>query len=128
MMNLPNNIYVCKDCMQKSFDAMANGDISVREVASVIASGTSRSLASVFTRYVLPEPIPGVQFLNIGDMEQQIPKKQKIKKKKPKEEKAPLVDIHNLPAQIIQIFSYSSSSLSSVSSASDLCISFVSSV
>lgn len=76
MMNLPNNIYVCKDCMQKSFDAMANGDIDYSRLMN----------------------IPGVQFLNIGDMEQQIPKKQKIKKKKPKEEKAPLVDIHNLPA------------------------------
>ena len=30
---------------------------SVREVASVIASGTSRIRASVFTRYVLPEPV-----------------------------------------------------------------------
>ena len=76
MMNLPNNIYVCKDCMQKSFDAMTNGDIDYSRLMN----------------------IPGVQFLNIGDMEQQIPKKQKIKKKKPKEEKAPLVDIHNLPA------------------------------
>ena len=25
MMSLPNNITVCKDCMQKSFDAMTNG-------------------------------------------------------------------------------------------------------
>ena len=30
---------------------------SVSDVASVIASGTSRSLASVCTRYVLPEPV-----------------------------------------------------------------------
>ena len=51
MMNLPNNIYVCKDCMQKSFDAMTNGDIDYSRLMN----------------------IPGVQFLNIGDMEQQIP-------------------------------------------------------
>ena len=30
---------------------------SVRDVASVIASGTSRSFASVLTRYVLPHPV-----------------------------------------------------------------------
>lgn len=76
MINLPNNIYVCKDCMQKSFDAMTSGDIDYSRLMN----------------------IPGVQFLNIGDLEQQIPKKQKIKKKKQKEEKVPLVDIHNLPA------------------------------
>lgn len=76
MINLPNNIYVCKDCMQKSFDAMTSGDIDYSRLMN----------------------IPGVQFLNIGDLEQQIPKKQKIKKKKQKEERVPLVDIHNLPA------------------------------
>ena len=30
---------------------------SVRDVASVIASGTSKSRASVFTRYVFPDPV-----------------------------------------------------------------------
>ena len=27
MIDLPNNIHVCQDCMQKSFDAMKNGNI-----------------------------------------------------------------------------------------------------
>lgn len=42
--------------------------------------------------------MPGVQFLNIDDMSQQIPKQQRVKKKKEGEEATPLVDIHNLPA------------------------------
>ncbi len=42
--------------------------------------------------------IPGVQILNMADMEQNIPKRQKIKKKKEGEEKKPLIDIRNVPA------------------------------
>ena len=42
--------------------------------------------------------IPGVQVFNMADMEQSIPKQQKIKKKKEGEEYKPLVDIKNLPA------------------------------
>ena len=42
--------------------------------------------------------IPGVQVFNMSDMEQSIPKQQKIKKKKEGEEYKPLVDIRNLPA------------------------------
>ena len=37
--------------------------------------------------------IPGVQVFNMSDMEQSIPKQQKIKKKKEGEEYKPLVDI-----------------------------------
>ena len=42
--------------------------------------------------------IPGVQIFNMADMEQNVPKKQKIKKKKEGEEKKPLIDIRNIPA------------------------------
>ena len=80
MINLPNNMCVCNDCMQKSFDAMNNmnfgGAIDYSQLMNM----------------------PGVQFLNIDDMSQQIPKQQRVKKKKEGEEATPLVDIHNLPA------------------------------
>ena len=80
MINLPNNVCVCNDCMQKSFDAMNNmnfgGAIDYSQLMNM----------------------PGVQFLNIDDMSQQIPKQQRVKKKKEGEEATPLVDIHNLPA------------------------------
>ena len=42
--------------------------------------------------------MPGVQFLNIDDMSQQIPKQQRVKEEKRRREATPLVDIHNLPA------------------------------
>ena len=76
MIDLPNNISVCPDCMQKSFDTMANTPMDLSQLTNM----------------------PGIQFLNVSDMDQSIPKKQKIKKKKEGEERVPLVDIKNLPA------------------------------
>ncbi len=76
MIDLPNNISVCPDCMQKSFDTMANTPMDLSQLTNM----------------------PGIQFLNVSDMEQSIPKKQKIKKKKEGEERVPLVDLKNLPA------------------------------
>ena len=76
MIDLPNNISVCSDCMQKSFDMMNNTPIDYSQLMNM----------------------PGVQFMNLSDFEQTIPKKQKLKKKKEGEERQPLVDIRNLPA------------------------------
>ena len=42
--------------------------------------------------------MPGIQIMNMSDLEQAIPKKQKLKKKKEGEERKPLIDIKNLPA------------------------------
>lgn len=76
MINLPNNICVCNDCMQKSFDMMNNSQLDYSQLMNM----------------------PGMQFINLSDVEQTIPKQQKIKKKKEKEERKPLVDLKNLPA------------------------------
>ena len=76
MVDLPNGISVCSDCMQKSFDAMTNGQIDLSQLMNM----------------------PGVQIVNMADMEQSIPKKQKIKKKKEGEARQPLIDIRNIPA------------------------------
>ncbi len=76
MIDLPNNISVCNDCMQKSFDMMNNTPIDYSQLMNM----------------------PGVQFMNLSDFEQTIPKKQKLKKKKEGEARQPLVDIRNLPA------------------------------
>ena len=48
MIELPNHICVCNDCMQKSFDAMSNGPIDYSQLMN----------------------IPGVQVFNMSDMEQ----------------------------------------------------------
>ena len=78
MIELPNDICVCSDCMQKSFDAMNSGQIDYSKLMN----------------------IPGVQVLNMNELENMIPKQQKIKKKKPAEKKAnePVLDIKKIPA------------------------------
>lgn len=76
MIELPNHICVCNDCMQKSFDAMNSGQIDYSQLMNM----------------------PGIQVMNMADLENMIPKQQKVKKKKEGEERTPLVDINNLPA------------------------------
>ncbi len=77
MIDLPNHITVCPDCMQKSFDAMTNGSIDYSRVMNM----------------------PGVQFLNLSDLENMAPPKtQKIKKKKEKPKEFQKLDIKNIPA------------------------------
>ena len=67
MIELPNNLYVCPDCMQKSFDMMNNGQIDLNQLMRM----------------------PGVQILNMQDLENMMPKQQKVKKKKEKKEEKP---------------------------------------
>lgn len=77
MIDLPNDICVCSDCMQKSFDMMNNNKFDLSQLMNM----------------------PGVQFLNLSDMENMIPKRQQVKKKKPEEKKAePVFNIHDIPA------------------------------
>ena len=76
LIDLPNNISVCPDCMQKSFDAMTSGQIDYSKLMN----------------------IPGVQIFNMSDLENAAPRQQKVKKKKEGEEKKPLIDINHIPA------------------------------
>ena len=76
MIELPNNITVCPDCMQRSFDAMNNGSIDLSRLMNM----------------------PGVQFFNMADLENMQPKAQKIKKKKEKPKEFHQLDIKKIPA------------------------------
>ena len=76
MMDLPNHISVCPDCMQKSFDMMSGGQMDYSQLLNM----------------------PGVQMFSVDDLENVIPKKQKIKKKKEGEEHKPILDIKDIPA------------------------------
>ena len=76
LIELPGNLCVCSDCMQRSFDAMTNGDIDYSKMMN----------------------IPGVSFLNMSDLENMAPKQQKIKKKKEKHKEYKPLDIKDIPA------------------------------
>ena len=78
MVKLPQNIYICQDCMQKSFDIMSNGNFDYSKIM---------------------QNFTGMPNLKFDNVEQSIPKSQKLKKKKekPKEVK-PELDIRKIPA------------------------------
>ena len=76
MIDLPNHITVCPDCMQRSFDAMTNGSVDLSRLMNM----------------------PGVQFLNVSDLENMQPHAQKIKKKKEKPKEFHQLDIKDIPA------------------------------
>jgi len=76
LIDMPNNMAVCQDCMKKSFDTMMNSSIDFSQLMNM----------------------PGVQFLNLADMENMMPKRQKVKKKKPEKKAEPVFNIKNIPA------------------------------
>ena len=76
MIDFPNNMSICQDCMQKSFDAMNNMPFDISQLTNT----------------------PGIQFLNLSDLEGMMPKKQRVKKKKEGEKKKPIIDIKDIPA------------------------------
>lgn len=76
LVKLPNNMNVCSDCMQKSYDMMTNSNFDINKLMNM----------------------PGVQFLNLSDLDNMAPKQKKIKKKKPDEKKEPLLNVRDIPA------------------------------
>ncbi len=81
MIHIPNNICICSDCMQKTFNSMGNINIT--------------------------GPFQGMPYMDmfsggVGNMQENVPKRQKLKKKKAETEKkkAPegVFDIKHLPA------------------------------
>lgn len=81
MISMPNNIFVCKDCMQRSFDAISNSNINYDDLMKMM-SNTSFNGAN--------------SFMDLSD-NAEIPKKQRLKKKR-EGEKKPLIDLKNIPA------------------------------
>ena len=83
MIELPGNIHICTDCMQRSFDTMNNSNINYDELMRNIPN------------------MPNISMIDLSSLQNQIPRKQKIKKKQeqPKEKVAPKVfDIKSIPA------------------------------
>ncbi|MCI5882483.1 MAG: ATP-dependent Clp protease ATP-binding subunit ClpX [Clostridiales bacterium] len=78
LITIPNNIWVCSDCMQKTFD-----QIGMRGMPSF-------------------GEIPGVEFINLGGpfggLPEEMQKRHQVKTKKKSKEDLPVLDIHKLPA------------------------------
>lgn len=80
MIRIPNNICICQDCMQKTFDTMNNSGFPMDDMMGM-------------------GKMPNISMINLSDLQGFIPQQQKIKKKKKKEAKEkPVIDIHAIPA------------------------------
>ncbi len=83
MIKIPNDICICADCMQKTFDSMNNPGFPMGDFSNLGG-------------------MPNISLVNMSDLQNMnmIPKSQKLKKKKAKEDKktAPVLDIKSIPA------------------------------
>ena len=80
MINMPGNIYICSDCMQKTFDSINSSGMSYEDMMKM--SGM---------------PKVGI-FSNMNYQDMDIPEKQKIKKKKKDKNQSDMIDLRNIPA------------------------------
>ena len=81
MIVMPNNIYICQDCMQRTFDSINSSGINYEDMMKM-------------------SNMPGMgMFGNFGAMDSDpVPEKQKLKKKKEDKKEFPALDISKLPA------------------------------
>ncbi len=80
MIHLTDEICICQDCMQKTLDMMNNGNVDYSKMD--------------FSR------MPNISMVNLSDLQNIFPSRQKVKKKAPDKEKQPekVLDIHSIPA------------------------------
>ena len=81
MIVMPNNIYICQDCMQRTFDSINSSGMNYEDMMKM-------------------SNMPGMgMFGNFGVMDSDpVPEKQKLKKKKEDKKELPALDVSTLPA------------------------------
>ncbi len=104
---MPGGINICSDCMQKTFDMLdANGlanidmsgfNLNPQESAKVsLDKETEESDESKNKNQKDISRLGNISFVNLADLQGQIPRRQKLKKKKKNTE--PVIDISKIPA------------------------------
>ncbi|MEE1314925.1 MAG: ATP-dependent Clp protease ATP-binding subunit ClpX [Faecalimonas sp.] len=76
LIEMPNDLYVCQDCMQKSMNMMNNASFDLSKLMN----------------------IPGIQLVNMADLDSMMPKRQRVKRKKEEEKTEPALNIKDIPA------------------------------
>ena len=76
MIELPQNIHICTDCMQKSFDSMNNMNLNYGDLLNSMP--------------------PNFNMSDLGNIPNQVTEKQRVKKKK-KEDKKPTFTMRDVP-------------------------------
>lgn len=82
MIHLTPEIHICAECMQRTMDMMNNGNVDYNKMD--------------FSR------MPNISMINLSDLQNMIPKRQKVKKKNPEKEAEAqkMFDIHAIPAPL----------------------------
>lgn len=80
MISLPNDIHICTDCMQKSFNSMnqqiSDGKFNYSDLLNM----------------------PNISMIDLSSLQNSMAQPKKIKKKKKAEEAKPVIDLKNIPA------------------------------
>ncbi len=82
MIKIPNDICICQDCMQRTFDSMNQSGFSMDDMMNL-------------------GKMPNISMINLSDLQNlqgTLPNHQKLKKKKKKENEKPVIDIAKIPA------------------------------
>ena len=92
MFKLPNNICVCDDCMHKTMETVSQFDYQ-----GLLHDPRFQNELDQITKQ---GGIPNISFVNLADLQGDggIPNKQKLKKKKKKEDSQPVLNIKDIPA------------------------------
>jgi len=80
MIELPQHIHICTECMQKSFDTMNQNPVNYSDLLN---------------------NMPNISMVDLSSLQNKVPERQRVKKKKEKEKEAKKVkffDIRNIPA------------------------------
>ncbi|HBA46343.1 MAG TPA: ATP-dependent Clp protease ATP-binding subunit ClpX, partial [Lachnospiraceae bacterium] len=92
MFKLPNNICVCNDCMHKTMETVSQFDYQ--------GMLNNPQLQNELDQLTKQGGFPNISFVNLADLRGDggIPNKQKLKKKKKKEDGQPALNIRDIPA------------------------------
>ena len=80
MIDLPNNIHICSDCMQKSFDMM------------------NQQMNKGNFNYTDLLHMPGVSMIDLTGLQNQMAQPKKAPKKKKEKQQEPVLDLKKIPA------------------------------
>lgn len=108
MIKIPNDIYICRDCMQRTFDTMNHNGVPGFQINMEDLLGGNFNIESFLTdqqdKTEEPEEkkekrgMPNISMINLSDLQGFMPTGQKIKKKKKTDPVKPIFDIHEIPA------------------------------
>ena len=77
MISMPNNMHVCPDCLQHSFDAINNSNINYDDIMKMMSGANFN----------------GMNMFGMNFDEPEVPKSQRLKKRKKDGKKEPIIDL-----------------------------------